>query len=189
MSDEIKQVNMTVPQPAPKRKRTRKAPVAVKSVATPTIPVVQAAGGAPPLPSLSTTHVVGGKKKPVVKVPLPYNNSPNTPIPVSKTPVEIMPGKRITPTRKETRVHIQPTKRKNFTMKRKFKNKRITIHVDNANKVKKTIGLVEKQVADMKLSEITAKLRSRGLLREKANPPESMQRSMMKDMLLLPNSL
>jgi len=190
MSDEIKQVNMTVPQPAPKRKRTRKAPaVTVKPVATPTIPVVQAAGGAPPLPSLSTTHVVGGKKKPVVKVPLPYNNSPNTPIPVSKTPVEIMPGKRVTPTRRETRVHIQPTKRKNFTMKRKFKNKRITIHVDNANKVKKTVGLVEKKVADMKLSDITAKLRARGLIREKANPPEAMQRSMMKDMLLLPNPL
>ena len=187
MPDEIKQVNMTVPQAAPKRKRTRKATVTVKPVATPTIPVVQAAGAAP-LPSLSTTHVVGGKK-PVVKVPLPSNNSPNTPIPVSKMPVEIMPGKKVMPTRKETKVHIQPVKRKNFTMKRKFKNKRITIHVDNANKIKKTAGLVEKQVASMKLGDITAKLRTRGLIREKANPPEAMQRSMMKDLLLLPNPL
>ena len=178
---------MTVPRAAPKRKRTRKASVVAKPVATPTIPVVQAAGAAP-LPSLSTTHVVGGKK-PTLKVPLPYNNSPNTPVPVSKMPIEIMPGKKVMPTRKETKVHIQPTKRKNFTMKRKFKNKRITIHVDNANKVKKTVSLVEKEVAAMKLGEITSKLRARGLIREKANPPEAMQRSMMKDLMMLPKPL
>lgn len=182
---EIKQVNMTVPNLAPKRKRTRKA--TTMPVRTPTIPVAQAAG-AVPLPSLSTTHVVGGKK-PVVKVPLPYNNSPSTPSPVSKTPVAIVPAKKVVQSRKETRVQIQPTKRKNFTMKRKFTNKKITIHVDNTNKIKKTHSSVEKQVSEMKLPEITAKLRSRGLIREKANPPEAMQRSMMKDMMMLPGHM
>jgi len=172
---------MTVPNLAPKRKRTRKATAPVP-VRTPTIPVAQAAGAAP------STHAVGGKK-PVLKVPLPYNNSPNTPSPVSKTPVAIVPAKKVVQSRKETRVQIQPTKRKNFTMKRKFTNKRITIQVDNTNKIKNRHSSVEKRVSEMKLPEITAKLRSRGLIREKANPPEAMQRSMMKDMMMLPGHM
>lgn len=183
MSD-TKIVKMTVPVEAPKRRRRTQR--ADKKVPTPTIPVAQAAGALPtgPVPSLSTTSVAGGaKKKPALKIPLPYANSPNTPAPVSVKP------KRTTPTQKETKVQIQPMKRKNFTMKRKFVAKKIMVGVDNSNKMRKTRDAITDRVNAMKLPEITAALRAKGLIREKANPPEAMQRSMMKDILNFPTPL
>ena len=188
MSD-TKIVKMTVPVEAPKRRRRTQR--ADKKVPTPTIPVAQAAGAllptasvAGPVPSLSTTTVAGGaKKKPALKIPLPYANSPNTPAPVSVKP------KRTTPTQKETKVQIQPMKRKNFTMKRKFVAKKIMVGVDNSNKMRKTRDAITDRVDAMKLPEITAALRAKGLIREKANPPEAMQRSMMKDILNFPTPL
>ena len=188
MSD-TKIVKMTVPVEAPKRRRRTQR--ADKKVPTPTIPVAQAAGALPtgpvpatPVPSLSTTSVAGGaKKKPALKIPLPYANSPNTPAPVSVKP------KRTTPTQKETKVQIQPMKRKNFTMKRKFVAKKIMVGVDNSNKMRKTRDAITDRVDAMKLPEITAALRAKGLIREKANPPEAMQRSMMKDILNFPTPL
>uniref|UniRef100_A0A6C0KZ62 Uncharacterized protein n=1 Tax=viral metagenome TaxID=1070528 RepID=A0A6C0KZ62_9ZZZZ len=179
---------MTVPVEAPKRRRRTQR--LDKKVATPTIPVAQAAGalaptaGPVPVPSLSTTTVAGGaKKKVALKIPLPYANSPNTPAPVSVKP------KRTTPTQKETKVQIQPTKRKNFTMKRKFVAKKIMVGVDNSNKLRKTRDAITSRVDAMKLPEITAALRAKGLIREHANPPEAMQRSMMKDILNFPTPL
>jgi hypothetical protein len=80
-------------------------------------------------------------------------------------------------------------KRKNFTMKRKFVAKKFTIGVDNSNKMRKTRDAITERVDAMKLPEITATLRAKGLIREKANPPEAMQRSMMKDILNFPTPL
>jgi hypothetical protein len=186
MSD-TKIVKMTVPVEAPKRRRRTQR--LDKKVATPTIPVAQAAGalvaaaGPVPVPALSTTTAGGAKKKPALKIPLPYANSPNTPAPVSVKP------KRTTPTQKETKVQIQPTKRKNFTMKRKFVAKKIVVRVDNSNKLRKTRDAITNRVDAMKLPEITAALRAKGLIRESANPPEAMQRSMMKDILNFPTPL
>ena len=74
-------------------------------------------------------------------------------------------------------------------MKRKFVNKKVTVQVDNSNKMRKTRDSINKKVADMNLVDITASLRARGLIREKVNPPEAMQRSMMKDVLNFPTPL
>jgi hypothetical protein len=182
MSD-LKEVKMTVPNKAPRKRRTQKAGPALAKVPTatpvptPMIPVAQAAGG--------VTVAVGGKKKPTLKIPLPYAESKNAPTPVS------LLAKKITgpPAQKQTRVHIKPTKRKNFTMKRKFAAKKITVQIDNSSKARKTRDAITKTVSEMKLPEITAKLREKGLIREKANPPEAMQRAMMKDIMNFPTPL
>jgi len=181
---------------------TQEAITPPKPVFTPTIPVKQAAGSrasapisAAPLPSLSTTSAVGGKKKATLKISLP---NAVVPLPVkikSEAPaVKIVPAKKQQPqTRKITpvaaKVKISPTKRKNQTLKLKFTTKKITIHVENAAKIRKNRESIEKQVAKMPLEEITKSLRKRGLVRENANPPEQMQRSMMKDLLNFPTPL
>ena len=135
--------------------------------------------GQQPVPALSTTTAVGGKKKkPTLKVPLPYANSPSTPTPVSLVPAKKSVSKPV------AKIQLGPAKKK-FTKKRKFASKRVTLSVDNAQKVRKTYQSVDKKVHDMKLSEITKQLREKGLIREKANPPEAMQRSLMKDLLLM----
>jgi len=204
---EIKQVNMTIPIPVNKTRRGRKAKLPMqapapppKPVFTPTIPVKQAAGSRPlapaPAPSLSTTTAVGGKKKETLKIALPVSKvQPPAHKPKSETPaVKIVPAKKQVPqTRKITpvvaKVKINPTKRKNQTLKLKFSTKKITIHVENATKIRKNRESIEKQVGGMPLEEITKSLRKRGLVRENANPPEAMQRSMMKDLLNFPTPL
>lgn len=185
--------------PAPK-----KAPVIVVSPA-----FKQKAGN--PLPSLSTTSVVGGQtkkaiNKPTLSVPIvksnnnnkPYEESTKTPSPEKKPtpannlpkPVKIVPNKKaVAVTRKAAeplKVNIVPAKRPNKTLKNKYTAKKITIHMENSSKVRKTRNAVRCKVANMDLKEITSKLRERGLIRETANPPEQIQRSMMIDILLFP---
>jgi hypothetical protein len=82
------------------------------------------------------------------------------------------------------KVNVQPTKRKNFTMKRKFLAKKITINIENANKIKNKRDTIEKKVANMTLSEVTEKLHQNGLVRPTANPPEKMQRGWMVDFMM-----
>lgn len=188
---------------------TRKAPVMVVS------PAFKQKAGATPLPALSTSSVVGGdpkkpvQTKPVLTVPIvkanignPYNESSNTPSPVKKDtssanmkqnlpkPVKINTVKKISGgvTRKveNKKVNIVPAKRPNKTLKKNYTAKRITINVENSSKVRKTRDNVRRNVANMELKEITKKLRERGLIRETANPPENIQRSMMIDILLFP---
>lgn len=186
----------------------QKKPVIVSMNMTPK----QKAGA--PLPALSTTTVVGGKKnasatvaptnkhKPSIPVPLPYNESSNTPAPVSvsslkkatnePTQLKIMPAKKtnnVTHKAVEQKVQIQPMKRKNVTLKNKFTAKKITIHMENSSKVRKTRDSIRKNVANMPLSEITKKLREKGLIRETANPPENIQRLMMIDIFLFPSPM
>ena len=259
MSD-VKSVQMYVPIPVTKGRRSRKQMASVQQkkdvvVPTPTIPVSQAAGSlqtatastatatastatastahssqkkplivsmnttpkqkaGSPLPILSTTSVVGGKPKlsilsvptnkhkASIPVPLPYNESPNTPAPVSApslkkvanepTQLKIMPAKKtanVTHKAVEQKVHIQPMKRKNVTLKNNFTAKKITIHMENSSKVRKTRDSIRKKVANMTLPEITKKLREKGLIRETANPPENIQRLMMIDIFLFPSPM
>jgi len=132
------------------------------------------------------------KKKPTVSVNLPYSESPHTPSPVQskkpqKTPVKVNEKPVVTHTRKlNPRVNIQPTKRKNFTMKRKFVARRIVINIENTNKSKKKRESIEKKVSNMTLCDITKNLRENGMVRQGINPPEKMQRAMMIDMLMFP---
>jgi hypothetical protein len=187
---------------------TRKAPVMVVS------PAFKQKAGSTPLPALSTSSVVGGdpkkstQAKSVVNIPIvkanignPYNKSSNTPSPVKKEtsntdkanlpkPVKINTIKKTPETRKvenkNKKVNIVPAKRPNKTLKKNYTAKKITIHMENSSKVRKTRDNVRRNVANMELKEITKKLRERGLIRETANPPENIQRSMMIDILLFP---
>jgi hypothetical protein len=213
MSD-IKQVNMTIPIPV-KTRRTRKSKaelpdpvITSKPAPTPTIPVAQAAGGpkqsktlrgpvvvkqgGDPLPSLSTTSVVGGKKKAPLPIALP-NNVVKTLVKNEPTPVKIVASKKSPVQARKTvvnqKVKINPIKRKNQTLKKKFVAKKITIHVENAEKINKIRENINKRVDSMDLAEITKKLRVGGMIRECANPPEMMQRAMMRDILNFPTPL
>lgn len=178
---DVKQLNITVPDNAPKRRhRVTRKTSGLRVVPTPTIPVGGSTVGQAPMPMLSTTTAVGGKKKkPTLKVPLPYAESPSTP-----SPVELVPAKKSV-AKAASKIQLAPAKKKAFTVKRKFKNKRVTLSVENASKVRSTYQSVDKRVAAMKLADITKQLREKGLIREKANPPEGMQRSLMKDLLLM----
>lgn len=192
-------------------------PVSSGSPVKPTVVTTVATGGAP-LPILSTTTAVGGKKpeakhihetkkvdvkqshtdaKPSVKVPLPYNNSPNTPTPtkvsnnVANLPLIKLNKNKVIATRKvePPKVKVVSTKKKNVTLKAKFVAKRIIVKIENSSKVRKTRDAIRRKVANMALAEITQKLRSRGLVRPSVNPPEQMQRAMMVDIMLFPTPL
>lgn len=160
-----------------------------------------------PLPALSSTSVVGGK--PVVKVNIikpaiavgtaggaaaaavgPYNKSPLTPSP--QKPIKIMTLKKpLNISRKApepVKVNIKAKPRPNRTLK-KYTAKKITISIEPSKNIRKTHDAVRRKVANMPLEEVTKKLRGSGLIRDNANPPESIQRSMMKDILLFPTPM
>ena len=221
MADDIKRVVYDVPVAPVKntRRRTRQGPASkAKPVPVPKIPVAQAAGAAvamptvAPLPMLSTTHAVGGKtrdpvaaivaagptKKPSVKVPLPYNNSPvaavATPVKShAKAAAAAAPAVKIVQRPAQTRrvepvnkVKISPEKRKNTTLKRRFSEKKIVVKIESASKIRKTRDAIRRKVANMKLEEVTEKLTARGLARPNAKVPETMQRNMLVDVMMFP---
>jgi hypothetical protein len=140
----------------------------------------------------TAVNSVANKKKPTVNVNLPYLNSPHTPSPThtqkpQQSPVKVNEKPAVSTTRKVIpRVTIKPTKRKNFTMKRKFVARHIMIDIENANKSNKKRDSIEKKVANMPLCDITKNLRENGIVRPDINPPEKMQRSMMIDLLMFP---
>jgi hypothetical protein len=158
-----------------------------------------------PLPALSSSSVVGGK--PVVKVNIikptiavgtagagagagPYNKSPLTPSP--QKPIKIMTLKKpLNISRKApepVKVNIKAKPRPNRTLK-KYTAKKITISIEPSKNIRKTHDAVRRKVANMPLEEVTKKLRGSGLIRDNANPPEMIQRSMMKDILLFPTPM
>lgn len=175
---EVKIIKFTAPLPVKKTRRGKKAGEQPKT-------------GGEPLPVLSTTRVVGGKK-PAVKVALPYAESPKTPSPekpivkVVTTPKTSIIKKAVPVTPK---VVIQQNKRKNITLKRKFTNKRITINVENSKKLKKKRSIVENKINNLPTCEILKSLREKGLVRPTANPPEAMIKSMMVDIMMFPKPL
>jgi len=156
---------------------------------------------------LSTTHAVGGKKrdplpvivaagptkKPIVKVPLPYNNSPEAAVATPIKPKTAPPAVKIIHKPVQTRrvepvnkVRINPEKRKNTTLKRNFNEKRIVVKIESASKVRKTRDAIRRKVANMKIEEVSEKLRARGLARPNAKVPEEMQRNMLVDVMMFP---
>jgi hypothetical protein len=150
MSDEIKRVVYEVPAEVPKknrrsRKNTEQLPIApAKPVPVPRIKVNEMSGGTP-LPILSTTTAVGGKKpatetkkvtakpalakpalaKPAVKIPLPYNNSPsspaptNNPAPSNNKPVVSAPVVKVNKAKVTTTRKAEPPKVKVVPTKKK----------------------------------------------------------------------
>ena len=191
---EIKEIKINVPIPVSKTRKGKKIPKAVSEKPPKQEPVkqepVKKLVGGEPMPVLSTIRV-GGAKKPSLKVPLPYGNSQHTPSPQKAVlaPVKVVQKQISRKVQTPVKILVQPTKRKNFTMKRKFTEKRITIQMDNSNKLKKNRESIEKQVKNMPLVEITEKLRLRGLVRAQSNPPEAMQRTMMIDIMMFPTPL
>lgn len=198
MSD-IKQVNINVPIPKVKKERkTRKSEKSEK--------VMKTIEGGNPMPVLSTIRVGGehtnnivqSLNKPTIKI-----NIPNTD--TNKTLINLPSAKKITPNsvkivnskkpllRKTItdypKVNIQPNKRRNFTLKRKFSSKNITIHIENANSIKKSRENIENKVKVMNEDEISKKLIARGLMRPTANPPLKWKQNMMRDIMLFPTRL
>lgn len=150
-----------------------------------------------PLPALSSSSVVGGKPvvkvniiKPAIAVAGPYNKSPLTPSP--QKPIKIMTLKKpLNISRKApepVKVNIKAKPRPNRTLK-KYTAKKITISIEPSKNIRKTHDAVRRKVANMPLEEVTKKLRGSGLIRDTANPPETIQRSMMKDILLFPTPM
>lgn len=207
MSD-IKHIKFDIPAPAAKTRKGRKSSVKpvskAKSVAATSTSLPNATSDIPvntnaAVATINIANTVNKaktvksdiKKKPTINVNLPYANSPHTPAPIKKVvpvppPVKVV-QKAVVPTRKAPlKVNVQKNKRKNFTLKRKFVARKITINIENANKIKKNREAVEKKVANMPMAEITKNLRANGLVRPDANPPEKMQKTMMIDLLLFP---
>ena len=154
----------------------------VSSTTAVNVPVIMINAKAPavpvqplqPVPALSTTSVVGGKKKEA---------------PSDKQKKIVLAKKAITlkaPPVKTPTLQIQPKTRNNKTLKKSYSAKRITIHIENPKNVRKTRDAVRRNIANMTLEEITEKLRQRGLVRPEACPPEHIQRLMMVDIELFP---
>jgi hypothetical protein len=187
---EVKEIKFTAPLPIRKTRRGKRAGALSEPVKTDgnTLPLKS---GGDPLPVLSTTRVVGGKK-PSLKVALPYSESPKTPSP-DKPSIKIVTTPKASIVKKAVpvtpKVVIQQNKRKNVTLKRKFFNKRITINVENSKKIKKMRSAVEEKVNNLSPCEILKSLREKGLVRPKANPPEEMIKSMMVDIMMFPKPL
>ena len=87
------------------------------------------------------------------------------------------------------KIVIQPNKRKNMTLKRKFTAKKITIQVENQKKLKKLRENAEKNLDKLKPCDILNSLRKNGLVRPNANPPEALNRAMMLDIMMFPKPL
>ena len=165
------------------------------------VPTVQAQ----PVAALSTTSVVGGKKKDSLSIgqaasaaaataataataaaTAPYEKNKGS----TASPPKIVLAKKTLSVKahpvKIPTLQIQPKARPSKTLKRKYSAKRITIHMENPKNVRKTRDAVRRSVANMPLNDITEKLRARGLVRADVCPPENIQRLMLVDIQLFP---
>jgi len=182
--------------------------VAPKPASTKKMPLIVSAKqkGGEPLPVLSTTRVVGGQttamqaKAPQAKAPLsigivkhtndlPYEKSKEATPPKKLVVAKKGPAAVTRKAAEPQKLQIQPKSRPNKTLKKHYSAKRITIHMENPAKVRKTRDAVRRNVANMPLCDVTNKLRERGLVRESANPPEHIQRLMMIDIELFPSPI
>lgn len=188
---DIKHVNINVPIAKVKKERkTRKTEKNVEKVVK----------GGDPMPVLSTIRV--GGQNPDIKLPV---NKPTLNINIPKVSANVEPVKKTTPNAvkivnskkpqvrkanaEQTKIHIQPNKRRNFTLKRKFSSKNITIQVENAHTIAQSRQNVENKVNIMNEDEINQKLIARGLMRPKANPPLKWKKNMLRDIMLFPARL
>lgn len=159
-----------------------------------------------PMPALSTTSVVGGKKKDALSIgqatapagakqataaapataptAAAVTSPSNKKVVLAKKAITVKAQPVKTPT-----LQIQPKTRNNKTLKKSYSAKRITIHMENPKNVRKTRDAVRRSVANMPLNDITEKLRARGLVRPDACPPEDIQRLMLIDIELFPTPM
>lgn len=162
-----------------------------------------------PMPALSTTSVVGGKKKDTLSIgqasapagalakqataPAPAPATATAPATVSQSNKKVVLAKKAITVKaqpvKTPTLQIQPKTRNNKTLKKSYSAKRITIHMENPKNVRKTRDAVRRNVANMPLNDITEKLRARGLVRPDACPPEDIQRLMLIDIELFPTPM
>ncbi len=68
---------------------------------------------------------------------------------------------------------------------RRFKERRMSITIKNAEQTRKQKKSIRRQVKQMDIKDIRKILLSKGMISAKSNPPEKMLRSMMKEYLLL----
>lgn len=149
-----------------------------------------------PMPIMSTTSVVGGKKKETLSVAKePQSNTPYDKIKGEAASKAVVPKKIVLAKKaislkaqpvKTPTIQIQPKTRNNKTLRRNYSAKRITINMENPKNVRKTRDAVRRSVANMPLNDITEKLRQRGLVRAESCPPEHIQRLMLIDIELFP---
>jgi hypothetical protein len=156
--------------------------------------------GGNPVPVLSTIRF-GGKiaetpnivdKKPILNINLTKKHAleQNTPgTKPTQNNVKIIDSKK--PIHRKTihtdaKIHIQPNKRRNFTMKRKFTSKNIMINIENLDQIKKSRKAIEEKVRNMSEQEITTNLIKKGLLRPNANPPRSWKENTLIDIMMFP---
>lgn len=190
MSD-IKTVQMNIPETT-KNKRSR------KQKETPQPDTVKKSLKAPLVVTNKSNEVAKPVKQPVIvsmnKSSLPYNESPLTPSPAKPDAKPVPKAVKIMPLKKPmavTRKVEAPSKvviiknRPNKTFKNKFNERKIVISIDSS-KIRKTRDAIRRKVANMPLDEVCKSLKTRGLIRETANPPEHIQRLMMIDILLFP---
>lgn len=185
---EVKEIKINVPIPVSKTRKSKKQALADKGalLQEPSKPIIKT--------GVLSSVKIGGKQ--TISVPLPYAKSINTPSPVKpvvksvlKQPIKLIEKTPVRKAPSTIKVNVQPIKRKNFTLKRKFTAKKITIQVENSNKIKKNRENIENIVKNMDLKEITNKLREKNLVRHTSNPPEQMQRNMMIDIMMFPKPL
>lgn len=183
MNGELKQIKYTAPTPVKRVRKTKKQSLDGGSAPVP---------AAVPAPVLSTISI-GGAKKPTLKVVIPYAESAKTPSPtptVEKPVIKVVekPAVKKVVTA-APKVIVNQNKRKNLTLKRKFTNKRITIHVENSKKLKKLRETAVKNLNKLSATEILTTLKERGLVRPQASPPDSLNRAMMLDIMMFPKPL
>lgn len=164
-----------------------------------------------PMPALSTTSVVGGKKKDALSIgqasahtgalakqataaaPAAPATAPTAAAVTSPSNKKVVLAKKAITVKaqpvKTPTLQIQPKTRNNKTLKKSYSAKRITIHMENPKNVRKTRDAVRRSVANMPLNDITEKLRARGLVRPDACPPEDIQRLMLIDIELFPTPM
>mgnify|MGYP000644383154 CR=1 FL=1 len=146
-----------------------------------------------PMPALSTTSVVGGKKKDALSIGQATAPAPAPGATVSPSNKKVVLAKKAITVKaqpvKTPTLQIQPKTRNNKTLKKSYSAKRITIHMENPKNVRKTRDAVRRNVANMPLNDITEKLRARGLVRPDACPPEDIQRLMLIDIELFPTPM
>jgi hypothetical protein len=215
MTEELKQIKYTAPAPVKKTRRSKKVVggdiIKASSPPLPILSTTHAVGGVKketikvslpynessktpsPAKVVPAKVQVQPKSATLVKpaqaasVVLPANKptvAPEPTIKVVNKPSLVRKTVNNTP-----KIVIQPTKRKNMTLKRKFTTKRITIQVENSKKLKKLRETAERNVDKLKPCDILNTLRKNGLVRPNANPPEALNRAMMLDIMMFPKPL
>lgn len=178
-----------VPAPAPATSEIKSVPAPVESevkqeqpiipVSTPvTIPASAPASLPAPNPILNPAPQTGGDvkiipKKTVTQLPKIMPTKKRHPIVAAtiKKPKLLVVSK----------VEIPTTPLK----KRRFTEKRISLHIKPLAKTRKERRLMKDKISKMPFAAVRKMLISKGLIKVKANPPEDIARNMLHDFMML----